>query len=117
MTVLYYRNGDLLNNQVQTMQDFTVLNPDSYMNQTNEDYYDLGYNKGYEEGKSSGIASMEKWDFYSLISAIFTAPLDFLGGALNFEIFGINLWHTVQFIFTALLVIFVVVVILRLVKK
>lgn len=111
LTVLYYRNGDMLPLQYQTMQDLHVLNYDKYSHQISEGYYNDGYNKGY----SDGCKSMEKWDFYSLISAIFTAPLTFLSGALNFEVFGINMWNTVQFIFTALLVLFVIIVILRLV--
>lgn len=111
LTILYYRNGDLLPLQYQTVQDLHVMNYDKTIHQITEGYFNDGYNKGF----SDGCASMEKWDFYSLISAIFTAPLTFLSGALNFEVFGINMWNTVQFIFTALLILFVVVVILRLV--
>ena len=96
--------------------DFTVMDiEDDYISNSVE-YYKSGYDKGYLDGKNKGIEQSEEWSVYRLISAVFNAPITFLSGALNFEIFGINLWYTVQFIFTAMLVLFVVVVILRMVK-
>lgn len=84
---------------------------------SNEDYYqevyNKGYNEGYQKGRIDGINSDEEFTVYGLINAVINAPIDFIEGALDFEVFGVNVAGFVKMLFTLLIVAFVVVCVLR----
>lgn len=70
---------------------------------TVKDNYELGRAEGYEEGYSAGCASMERWDFYAMLTSVITAPLTFINGIFNFTVFGVNIAGFVKLCVTALL--------------
>lgn len=78
--------------------------------------YSEGYNLGLEEGKVEGLQlgyaqyEEEKGSIYDLKDLIFTiinAPFNIIKGALNFEVFGVNVSGLVLFLVSCGLVVFV----------
>lgn len=69
--------------------------------------YDLGYAEGKDYGYFAGEQSTVKDDFGKLALSVVSAPFTAISNMLNFEIFGINLAGLVFFMFTAILIVFV----------
>ncbi len=109
---LYYKYNNLYHPvYAEKEQDFEVHEVSEFI----EEQSLILYNKGYADGYANASEASEKWDFYTMISAVVSAPLTFLDQAFNFTVFGINIASFVRVLFTCLLIVFVVVVILRLV--
>ena len=71
--------------------------------------YEFGYNKGLNDGFNETTTSENyKSTFKSIFEGIFQAPIDFLKGAFNFEVFGLNIFKLVSFALTIVLVVWVV---------
>lgn len=115
----YIANVDMLN--------FTLYMRDNYYYQGFEAGRLTGYNNGYEDGKSDtydtaynkgynvgfGAGQQSKTSFFTLVSAVFDAPLSVLRSFLNFEIFGYNL----SSLFFSLISIALIICIIRLFSK
>lgn len=71
--------------------------------------YEFGYNKGLNDGLNETTTSENyKSTFKSIFEGIFQAPIDFIKGAFNFEVFGLNIFKLVSFALTIVLVVWVV---------
>lgn len=71
--------------------------------------YEFGYNKGLNDGLNETTTSENyKSTFKSIFEGIFQAPIDFVKGAFNFEVFGLNIFKLVSFALTIVLVVWVV---------
>lgn len=75
-------------------------------NQGYSEGMEQGYNQGYNQGESVG--GLENNGIKTLINTILSYPINMLKGALNFEIFGINVSAIVLFGLTLGLVLFVI---------
>lgn len=75
----------------------------------NQDGYDEGYNKGLSDGLNETTTSENyKSTFKSIFESVFQAPIDFVKGAFNFEVFGLNIFKLASFALTIVLVVWVV---------
>lgn len=86
-------------------------NPEYWDLYTYDDLQEFGNTK-YQEGVSSVPSSVDKDGFKWMMGSILNAPYNILSGMLNFEIFGINLFNLISFIFTAVLIMFIVKILL-----
>lgn len=68
--------------------------------------YNSGFNEGYKEGEHDGLNSSNFME--NTILTIFSAPFVIAGNALNFDLFGINLYNLFQIILTVLIIAFVI---------
>lgn len=76
--------------------------------------FDEGYKKAYDLYNEQNVDEM---DMQKLLTGILTAPVEMVKASLGFEIFGVNLQNFVTFLVTAVIVLFIVVVILRITHK
>lgn len=100
-----YSSGLTVANNEEYQRGYSVGDSEGYTrgyqegaNTSNERAYLKGYNDGVEN--SNGASNF----VYSLA----TAPFVFLGNALSFEIFGINIYTIVLFILTVMIIGFVI---------
>lgn len=77
------------------------------------DGYAIGYKDGYEDGSREQTVTEFNW--IDLINGIVQAPVSFLKTALDFEIFGINMAGFAMFIVSALIILGIVTVLLKVV--
>lgn len=75
--------------------------------------YDSGYDSGYYTGYNKGFVDGQKdtineKGFKTLFNAIMNAPYNIFKGILNFEFLGVNLFSLFSFIFTSMLILWIV---------
>lgn len=104
-------NNNSFNRPVIFRKRISVLSNEEYY----QEVYNKGYNEGYQVGRNDGINSDEEFTIYGFINAVINAPIDFVEGALDFEVFGVNIASFVKMLFTLLIVAFVVVCVLKVV--
>ena len=74
-----------------------------YTQEQYDDNYTLGFNRG-----ADSITDIGDSGFTRLMNVIFNAPYNIFNGFLNFEVFGVNLFNLLSFIFTTSIALFVV---------
>lgn len=62
--------------------------------------FDNQYNVGFQAGANSITPDIATNGFITLMNVIFNAPYNIFHGFLNFEIFGVNLFNLLSFVFT-----------------
>lgn len=79
--------------------------------------FDAGYDEGYSDGNSNGynegLANTSLIDF---VTALFRAPMEFIDGVLNFEIFGINFASAFKVLITMGIIAVVVTIVWKAVR-
>lgn len=90
-----------------------VINNLSSFNLYSESQFNNNYDKGYSDGKNSVTPDIASNGFFLMIGSILNAPYNILHGIFNFELFGINLFSLISFIFTLMLIAFVVKLFLK----
>lgn len=96
--VVFWDSDSFTYKNIETSQ---TLNVETYTNEEHDHWqngYDIGYGEGYNKGLADGIERGQEWDLYSLISAIFDAPFQFVERALDFDIFGFNVADFVRMV-------------------
>lgn len=78
-------------------------NPNGYDLYTKAQY-DSNYTKGY----NAGLEFADNNNIPALVMTIFNAPVNMLGGMLDFEIFGVNIKNLVFFLLTTGIVIWII---------
>lgn len=77
-----------------------------------DDGYSEGYSAGVISGKnmgySEGVQSANKYSFLGLIGAVVDAPLQAIGGLLNFDLLGFNMLNLFYALVTCALIIAVI---------
>ena len=86
-----------------------------------EEGLDLGREEGYTEGDADGYRrgyddGMQQTSLIDGIKSLFRAPMEFVEGALNFEIFGIDLGDAVKALVSMMLLALVVTIVWKAVK-
>lgn len=85
-----------------------------------EDAYNKGKSDGFVEGKKAGITEgigmADTSTFDGLFSAVVDAPIHYIFGWLNFDIFGVNMFGVFQFVITVLVCISVFFIIKKFIK-
>lgn len=87
------------------------LNGTSYVESHANDYdlhYDYELSQAYDRGFQDGMLEVNGNNIPAMIYTVFNAPMAILGGAFNFEIFGINVANVIRFLITVSVVIFIV---------
>lgn len=69
-----------------------------------------GYEQGYHDGSNNEFA---KDGVKDLVNIIFNAPYNIFNGFLNFEIFGVNLFNLLSFVFTLVLVGWIIALLMK----
>ena len=106
-----YNNGYNIGNREGYNEGYNVGYEEGKLDDINNKYnYDLGYNVGYHDGSNNEYT---KNGFKDIINVIFNAPYNIFNGFLNFEIFGVNLFNLLSFVFTLCLVGFVISLLLK----
>lgn len=82
------------------------LTPDQVADVLQQDRYNQGYTQGYKEGEYDGMNSTSI--LKSTILTVLSGPFVVVSNALNFEIFGINIYTFIQIILTILIVAFLI---------
>lgn len=86
-----------------------------YANDYNSGYkegYSVGSSTGYNRGYSEGVKAAGDFTFLSLLGAVVDAPLQAVGGMLNFNLLGFNMLNFFYALLTCALVIAVIRLIL-----
>lgn len=86
-----------------------------YANDYNSGYkegYSVGSSTGYNRGYSEGVKAAGDYTFLSLLGAVVDAPLQAVGGMLNFNLLGFNMLNFFYALLTCALVIAVIRLIL-----
>ncbi len=104
-------NDDGISQGVTVGQNDVLTNPNSFGLYTPSQYEDYGNTK-FNEGKASLPTTADKDGFKWLMGSVLNAPYNIISGMLNFEIFGINLFSLCSFVFTAVLIMFIIKLIL-----
>lgn len=68
-----------------------------------------GRDEWYNQGLSDGLKQPDVW--WGFFLKVLNSPMVLVGSMLNFEIFGINLFHAFRFLMTCAVIIFLVVVV------
>ena len=79
---------------------------DSIVDAAYNNGYNSGYDQGYKEGEYDGMNSTSI--LKSTILTVMSGPFVIVSNALNFEIFGINIFTFIQIILTILIVAFLI---------
>lgn len=79
----------------------------------NQNQYDSYGNLMYDKGLNENPPDLASNGFKVLVNTVLNSPFNILNGILNFELFGVNLFSLFSFIFTAVLVAFLIKLILR----
>ena len=79
---------------------------DSFIDAAYNNGYNSGYDQGYKEGEYDGMNSTSI--LKSVILTVMSGPFVIVSNALNFEIFGINIYTFIQIILTILIVAFLI---------
>ena len=108
------------NNGYQVGYDEGLLSNEGYQ-QGYDEGYDIGHNRGYDQGLSVGLVqgydngfidgqkdTVNEKGFKTLFNAIMNAPYNIFKGILNFEFLGVNLFSLFSFIFTTMLILWIV---------
>lgn len=82
------------------------LDLDSFYDYYYNNGYNSGYDQGYKEGEYDGMNSTSI--LKSSILTVMSGPFVIVSNALNFEIFGINIFTFIQIILTILIVAFLI---------
>lgn len=87
------------------------LNGTQYVQGHANDYdlhYDYEIEQAYNNGFQQGMLEVNGNNIPAMIYTVFNAPMAIIGGAFNFEIFGINVANVIRFFITIGVVIFIV---------
>lgn len=110
----YYQNGynEGYDNGYQNGIDYVLDNPNENNLYTSGEY-EYNYDNGYEIGYNAGVEyatnnELVNNGFKTLFGAILNSPFNILYGFLNFELFGVNLFNLLAFIFSVTLAFFIV---------
>lgn len=112
-----YNNGFNLGKQEGLTQGYNNGYSEG-LNQGSEQGYNNGYNEGKSDGYSQGYHDGSNNEFAKdgvkdLVNIIFNAPYNIFNGFLNFEIFGVNLFNLLSFIFTLTLVGWIIALLMK----
>lgn len=72
--------------------------------------------EGYARGKAEGLELAENSSFTDLMNAVFYAPAHTLYSVLNFEVLGVNMFDLFAGILSALLIIGIVALVVKLIR-
>ena len=88
--------------------DQVINNPNDYNLKTESQYISYGNSK-YQEGYNENATySLETEGFMVMFNSIMNAPFNIFSGILEWEFMGVNLFNLFTFIFTSVLVIWVI---------
>ncbi len=98
-----YKNGydNGVSNVLTNPGNYDLYNS-TYIDSVKSEYYNIGYNEGMNE------TDITQNGFKNLVGVILNSPLTILGGIFNFEIFGVNLFSLISFLFTIGLFVFII---------
>lgn len=108
-----YNNGLNIGSQEGYANGYDVGYDEGYdegYNYTDENGNYRGYEQGYHDGSNNEFA---KDGVKDLVNIIFNAPYNIFNGFLNFEIFGVNLFNLLSFIFTLVLVGWIIALLMK----